>query len=46
MDIENEQDEHAARNAAQLGEDRADQEYFGSINPADIGNADDSLGNI
>jgi hypothetical protein len=38
-------DEHDARNAVQLEEDRADLEYFGSINHADIGNADDSPDN-
>jgi len=48
MDLKNEddmQDNHDAANASQLAEDRADMEYFGSINPDEIGDWDTSLEN-
>ena len=48
MDLEKEndvQDSHGAANNAQSDEDRADLEYFGSIDPDDIGDWDTSLDN-
>jgi len=47
MDLKNDdlRETHDTANAAQSDEDRADLEYFGSINPADIGDWDTSSDN-